>query len=361
MIKKNILKTIEKKYLEKEDIVALLQLNKDDSELLFKKTGEIKQKYVGNKVYLRGLIEYSNICVKDCYYCGIRKSNASLERYTILDEEVLEAVKFAYTEKYSSLVLQSGEISTQKYIASVTNLLCKIREITNNEMSITLSLGEQNKETLLEWKNAGAKRYLLRIETSNPELYKKIHPNNAHHNFQQRIEFIKLLREINYQVGTGVMIGLPFQTIDDLADDLIFFRENDIDMIGMGPYLEHQDTPLYKYKNLLLSQSERFELSLKMIAILRIMMKDINIAATTAMQTLEERGREKALIAGANVVMPNITPLKYRKNYLLYDNKVCVEEAAIKCKKCIEGRIKFAGGEIAFGEYGDSPHFQNRQ
>jgi biotin synthase len=174
------------------------------------------------------------------------------------------------------------------------------------------------------------------------------------------LDTIKTLRETGYQVGTGVMIGLPFQTIEDMADDLLFFRDYDIDMIGMGPYIEHSETPLYQYKNALLPLTERFDLTLKMVAILRMMMKDINIASTTAMQAIDPTGREKALQAGANVIMPNLTPKKYRNNYLLYENKPCTDEDPVLCKNCIELRIRLAGDTVAYDEWGDSKHFHAR-
>jgi biotin synthase len=272
----------------------------------------------------------------------------------------LEAVRYAYEEKYASLVLQSGEISTPFFVDKITDMLLKIGEITHNSMGITLSLGEQNYETLQKWKNAGAQRYLLRIETSNSELYRKIHPQNQLHDFYQRLNTIKLLRDANYQVGTGVMVGLPFQTIENMAEDLLFFQELDVDMVGMGPYIEHKDTPLYQYRDSLLSLLERFNLTLKMIAILRIMMKDINIVASTAMQTMDKMGREKALLVGANIIMPNLTPRKYRGSYLLYENKPCIDEEAHQCKNCLEARMHLIGCKIGYGEWGNSKHFEKR-
>ena len=345
----------------KQDIITLLQTEGEDKAALFAKSAEVKRQYVGNKVYFRGLLEYSNICKKDCYYCGIRGSNRNTARYTMTEEEVLEAVRYAYSERYASLVIQAGEVSNSEFVHKITELLYKIKEITNNEMGVTLSLGEQSRETLLEWKETGARRYLLRIESSNPELYNKIHPQNKIHDYQARLDGIHLLRETGYQVGSGVMIGLPFQTIEHLADDLIFLRDLDIDMVGMGPYVEHQDTPLYQYRDTLLPQAHRFDLTLKMISILRIMMKDINIAATTALQAIDETGRGKALKVGANIVMPNLTPVKYRRNYLLYEDKPCVDEEAFESKASLEAQIHFAGDVIGYGEWGDSKHFQHRK
>jgi biotin synthase len=360
MISARVEKILEKPFLTKENIVYLLNTRDKDRLALFGKAREMKKDYVGNKVYFRGLIEYANDCKKNCYYCGIRAGNNRYVRYRMTDAEVLEAVMFAQKNDYASIVIQSGEQTNQAFVSKVESLLKRIKKQTEGHMHVTLSLGEQSEETYLRWFEAGAHRYLLRIEVSNPELYKKLHPNNKTHNHSRRLESLNTLRKLHYQVGTGVMIGLPFQTISDLADDLIFFRDFDVDMVGMGPFIEHVDTPLYQYKNDLLPLSERFDLSLKMVAILRILMKNINIAATTAMQAIDPQGREKALMVGANVIMPNLTPVKYRQDYLLYENKPCVDEDAEECKSCLETRIHMAGDTIAYGEWGDSQHFQER-
>lgn len=353
-------KILEKQAFSQNDIVTLLSVQGKDKEMLFKKSAEVKEKHVGKKVYFRGLIEFSNICRKDCLYCGIRKSNTGVERYNVSDEEILAAVDFALKSRYASVVLQSGELENTAFTDRVESLLKIIREQSRGQIRVTLSLGEQTAETYQRWYSAGAQRYLLRIETSNPELYKKLHPENSLHSFDQRLNCVKMLKKIGYQTGTGVMIGLPFQTLDDLANDLLFFREMEIDMVGMGPYIEHEDTPLFKFRDNLLPLKERFELSLKMVAILRIMMKDINIAATTALQAIDKMGREKAVKIGANVIMPNITPGIYRDNYLLYQNKPCTDENADDCTQCLEARIQMTGDEIAWDEWGDSRHFLNR-
>jgi biotin synthase len=343
----------------KDEIIDLLQCkDKEKNNILFKKAAKIKLENVGNKVYLRGLIEYSNVCQKNCLYCGLRNEN-NIKRYSLTEEEVVNAVIFAHKNNFASIVIQSGEVKSNSYTKKITRLLNKINEHTNGELGITLSLGEQTKNTLKEWKDIGqASRYLLRIETSNQNLYNKIHPNDKFHSFNKRLKTLNILKDLDYQVGTGVMIGLPFQTIQDLALDIFFLKENDIDMIGMGPYIEHAQTPLYsKYKNILLPLQDRFELTLKMIAIIRIMMPTINIAATTALQVIDTQGREKAILAGANIIMPNISPVKYRKNYLLYENKICIEDTADKCMNCISNRIRSVGAEIGFGEQGNSLHF----
>ncbi len=351
---------LEKPELSKEDIILLLQTDEVDRNKLYAKASEVKEKYVGRKVYFRGLIEMSNICTKNCFYCGIRSGNSNVIRYNLSDDEVLEAADFAWKNQYASIAIQTGEVENHFFVNRVTNLLHKIGNLTNNELGITLSMGEQTEETYKTWYDAGAVRYLLRIETSNQNLYKKLHPNNKDHDFETRINCLKNLRKVGYQVGTGVMIGLPFQTLEDLADDLLWMREMDVDMVGMGPYIEHADTPLYKFKDLLMPLADRFNLSLKMIALLRIIMKDINIAAPTALQAIDSLGREKGIKVGANVVMPNITPGTYRNDYLLYQNKPCVDDAADDCKKCLEARIHLTGDEIGYGEQGNSKHFITR-
>jgi biotin synthase len=351
---------LKKEIHTKDDLTRLLSADEIESRKIFEKAQQVKKEFVGKKVYFRGLIEYSNYCSKNCFYCGIRVENSRYVRYIMSDEEVLDATRYAFENNYASIVIQSGETSDKKFVSSIERLLKEIHLQTGGKLHITLSLGEQTEETYRRWFDSGAHRYLLRIEVSNPELYKKLHPNDKHHDYFTRLEALKMLRKTGFQVGTGVMIGLPFQTLPDLAEDLIFFRDFDIDMAGMGPYIEHQDTPLYQYRNELLPLRERFLLSLKMVALLRIMMKDINIAATTAMQTIDSQGREKALLAGANVIMPNLTPVKYRQNYLLYENKPFLDEEAEECKSCLEDRIFMVGDEIGYGEWGDSLHFKKR-
>lgn len=349
-----------KQEFNKQDLVQLLMSEGTDRQLIFEKAAEIKQKYVGNKVYYRGLVEYSNRCSKNCLYCGIRGGNTKVERYEVEDHEFMGAIEYAWKNNFGSVVIQTGERSDKAFVHKITSLIEQVVKMTNGELGITLSCGEQDEETYRRWFEAGAHRYLLRIEVSNPELYPRYHPNDKKHSYQDRLNCLYLLRKVGYQVGSGVMIGLPFQGYEDLADDLLFLREHDIDMVGMGPYIEHDDTPLAAYKHLLKPRLERFELALKMVAVLRIMMKDINIAATTAMQAIDPLGREKAIKVGANIIMPNLTPVKYREDYLLYDDKPCIDEDADECKRCLEARIHLAGGDIGYGEWGDSPHFKNR-
>ena len=352
---------LKKKIFTREDIISLLQSKGEDRAILFKESAEIKEKYIGKKVWFRGLIEFSNICSKNCLYCGIRKGNTNLTRYNLSDEEILAAAHFAYINHYGSIALQSGELESQFVTERIENLLHKIKDLSSGELGITLSVGEQEPYIYKKWYDAGAHRYLLRVEATSHSLYNKIHPDDSKHNFIRRLNCLKDLQDIGYQTGTGVMIGLPFQTIDDLAGDLLFMRDFNIDMCGMGPYIEHADTPLMEFAENLLPLNERFDLTLKMIAILRIMMKDINIVAATALQAIDPIGREKAVMIGANIIMPNITPGKYRDNYKLYDNKPCTDDSAEDCQSCLEARVSLADSEVIYGEWGDSKHYSERR
>lgn len=357
----DIINILEKEDFTRENIVSLLRSEGKDRTLLFKKSAEVKEKYIGKKVWFRGLIEFSNVCGKDCLYCGIRKGNKNVSRYSLSDDEILSAARFAWENKYGSIALQSGELESKSVTDRIENLLQRIKVSSNGELGITLSVGEQSPEVYKRWYDAGAHRYLLRVEATNEALYKKIHPDDSKHNFRKRLDCLKTLQDIGYQTGTGVMIGLPFQTLDDLAGDLLFMKEFDIDMCGMGPYVEHADTPLIEHTGNLLPLKERFDLTLKMIAIIRIMMKDINIVAATALQAIDPVGREKAVKIGANILMPNITPGKYRDSYKLYDNKPCTDDSAEDCQSCLEARVSLADAEVIYGEWGDSSHYSRRR
>lgn len=345
----------------REDLVRLLEVSGEERKLLFEKSAAVKNKYIGNKVWFRGLIEFSNVCSKDCLYCGIRKGNNSVARYSLTDEEILDAARFAFENRYGSIALQSGELESPAVTSRIENLLHRIKDLSDGKLGVTLSVGEQSPETYKKWFDAGAHRYLLRIEATNEKLYRKIHPDNSKHDFHRRLDCLKSLQDIGYQTGTGVMIGLPFQTTDDLAGDLMFFRDFDIDMCGMGPYIEHAETPLIKYAGDLLPLTLRFDLTLKMIAITRLMMKDINIVAATALQAIDPAGREKAIMIGANIIMPNITPGRYRDSYKLYENKPCTDDSAEDCKGCLEARVALADADIVYGEWGDSQHYEKRR
>ncbi len=356
-----IIEILQKSNFLKSDLITLLSAdNEDDHIAILKKAYSIKEKILGKKVHLRGLIELSNCCNKNCYYCGIRSGNKNLMRYSLTDEEVLECAKIAKENNFSNIVLQSGEQKSKKFTERISYLISEIKKINVPEFRITLSLGEQNPETYKKWHQLGAERYLLRIESTNEELYKKIHPNNRLHSFHERLECLKSIKNSGYQTGTGVMIGLPFQSISDLADDLLFMKNFGIDMVGMGPYLIHKDTPLSKYENKILPIDKRFKLSLRMIAILRIICPTINIVSSTALQAIDVTGREQGLLAGANILMPNITPRRQREKYLLYDNKPGTDQEAEDIIQYIKKQVENIGEKLSHEEYGDSQHYIQR-
>ncbi len=339
-MQEEITKILEKPDWNQDDLVALLQAPDEAFKIVLQRAVEVKQANVGNKTYLRGLLEFSNICAKNCFYCGIRRSNGHVDRYFMSEEDMLKRVRYALKNRFASVVLQSGERTDHTFTRQVTTLIEKIRALApNEEIGITLSLGEQSREVYREWHKAGANRYLIRIEASNRQLYENSTPTTKSTATIGALKPYTPFVKKATRPAPGVMIGLPFQTTEDLADDLLFMKNFDIDMVGMGPYIEHQDTPLYQYRHQLQSKTQRFNLSLRMVALLRIMMKDINIAATTAMQALDKMGREKAIKFGANVIMPNLTPVRYRDGYLLYEDKPCLDEEAEECQQCLEHRI----------------------
>lgn len=358
---KSIAEILGKTSLDRGDLIRVLEADEGECGPLLARAAVVKRSGVGSRVYLRGLIEYSNICSKDCLYCGIRSGNAAASRYEMTEEETLAAARLALERRFGSIVIQAGERDDAPFVARMERILRRIRALGGGALHVTLSLGEQSPDTYRRWLDAGAHRYLLRIEASSPDLYRKLHPEDPRHSQASRLEALGALREAGYQVGTGVMIGAPFQTAADLADDLLFFRDLDVDMIGMGPYIEHPDTPLYTHARELLPPRKRLELSLRMVALLRVMMPDINIAATTAMQAIDPEGRERAIRAGANVVMPNLTPARYRHDYLLYENKPCLDQEPEESVELLEARIRESGGSIAYGEWGDSGRFLARK
>jgi biotin synthase len=259
------------------------------------------------------------------------------------------------------VVLQSGERSDRNFINLIDAVIIEIKKQSRTAtlpdgLGITLSLGEQTLDVYARWRASGAHRYLLRIETTNPALFQKIHPEEQ--SFESRLRALNDLKQAGFQVGTGVMIGLPFQTVDMLADDVLFFKAMDVDMVGMGPFIPHGDTPFSKeaLAGDLLPDKTRFQLALNMIAATRIVCPDINIASTTALQAMVPNGRELGLLYGANVTMPNLTPASVRKDYQLYDGKPCLDETKTECRACLERRVNSVGREVGFDEWGDAPH-----
>lgn len=348
--------------MTRHTIIRLLSLeDHEEQKALFIRAYTLKAELLGKKVNLRGLIEFSNQCRKNCLYCGIRSGNSKVPRYSMSDEEILKVVDFARSKGLTGVVLQSGERNDVAFVNQIVALIKKIKAATDEAFRITLSLGEQSAETYQRWFEAGAQRYLLRIETSNETLYNSIHPNDGLHSFETRLKCLDSIQQAGYQTGTGVMIGLPGQTVENLADDLLFIQHKGIDMVGMGPYLEHAQTPMFEWKESRSPLLERFKLSLRMIAVLRLLMPTINIASTTALQSIIPTGREFGIRAGANVLMPNITPINYRKSYLLYENKPCLEMDADDTIENLLKRMHHLGEEVVFHDYGDSRHFVNRQ
>ncbi|MGD8451746.1 MAG: [FeFe] hydrogenase H-cluster radical SAM maturase HydE [Phycisphaerae bacterium] len=327
-------------------------------ETLWQRADDVRRRHVGPAVYLRGLIEISNHCVRSCAYCGLRAPNTSLARYRMTIDEVLTAARAAASFDYGTVVLQAGEDPqlTEKWVADL------VRRIKNElPVAVTLSLGEQNEQTLATWREAGADRYLLRFETSNRTLYDRIHPPRPGRTFD-RLALLNVLRDLGYEVGSGVMIGIPGQTFDSLADDIEWFRRLDLDMIGVGPYIAHPDTPLAQAPpEPVADQVPADELmTYKVLALARLVCPFANIPSTTALATLnKESGRELGLSRGANVVMPNATPPEYRCLYEIYPDKACLNETAECCQLCLRGRIESMERTVGTGR-GDSPNRRRR-
>lgn len=343
--------------LSHRELVALLSW--PDARELYAAAYAVKVRVSGKGVSIRGLVECGNVCEKDCRYCGIRKGNSKVHRYVMDADEIVREAEWAFKSGYGNLVLQSGEQTGAGHTEMIEAVLRRIRGFAGDSFGITLSLGEQTEETYRRWRAAGAHRYLLRIETSNPKLYATIHP--ADHLWTRRLDCLRMLRRCGYQVGSGVMAGLPGQTLDDLASDIEFFASEDIDMIGMGPYIPHPDTPLGEGIPWSAdAAARRLELGLRMIAVARLHLHDVNIASATALQALDPDGREKGLLAGANVMMPNITDVGYRANYQLYLGKPCLEEDPAASREKFERRVAAIGETIKWNARGDSPHWEKR-
>ncbi len=316
----------------KKEIIDILKDN-TQNEQLFELADIVRHNNVGDEVHLRGLIEFSNTCKCTCHYCGLRAKNKNIERYRIPPDDIIKYAKNAAELGFKTIVLQSGEDNfyTRK-------IMCKIiSEIKKLNIALTLSIGERNFEDLKAFKDAGTDRYLLRIETTDENLYKNLHPGM---DFNNRLNCLYNLQKLGYETGSGCLVGLPNQTIESLADDILFFKENNFDMIGIGPFISHPDTPLKDAPN------GNFTLSLKVMALVRILMKDINIPATTAMETLHPQGRIIALQSGANVVMPNVTASKYQNKYEIYPNKSHSGEKN-KCANCLENKILSIGRTVS--------------
>lgn len=323
--------------LLKQEYVELLEGLTDESrELLFERSRAARSQYYGNHVYIRGLVEVSNYCKNDCYYCGIRRSNQNASRYRLDEQTILECCQGGYELGFRTFVLQGGEDpwwTPQR----ITDLVRKIKA-SYPDCAVTLSLGEHNRESYEAFYQAGADRYLLRHETANDKLYQNLHP--AELSLENRKRCLWDLKEIGFQVGTGMMIGAPGQTTQCLADDLIFIQELQPHMVGIGPFLSHQDTPFAA------SENGTMEQTLDLLGIVRTMIPRILLPATTALASVDPAGREKGILAGANVIMPNLSPPKARMNYTLYDNKLNTGLEAAEGLKDLKRRMEQIGYQI---------------
>jgi len=330
--------------LTKEEFVNLLDHSTEDgSQYLFQKSREEANRYYGNNIYIRGLIEFSNYCRNDCYYCGIRRSNAKAQRYRLSKEAILSCCEEGYPLGFRTFVLQGGEdgFYDQAYFCDIIESI----RTKYPDCAITLSIGERSYEEYKAYFDAGANRFLLRHETAGYDHYKKLHPPQL--SYEKRMECLFNLKEIGYQVGTGLMVGSPFQTAEDLAEDLLFIRRLNPHMVGIGPFIPHKDTPFGNFP------PGSFHKTLFLVGLIRLMLPAALIPATTALGTIHPDGRELGILAGANVVMPNLSPLAQRKKYALYNDKICTGDEAASAILQLKRRAHKIGYEIAI-DRGDS-------
>lgn len=330
--------------LTKEEWVELIEgRNAELAEYLFALAREERHHYYDHDVYVRGLIEFTNYCKNDCLYCGIRKSNSNAKRYRLSEEDILSCCKTGYELGFRTFVLQGGEdgfYTDEKLV----HIISRIKELYP-DCALTLSIGEKSRESYQAYYDAGADRYLLRHETANAAHYAKLHPASL--SAVNRQQCLWDLKDIGYQVGTGFMVGSPYQTAEHLAEDLLFIKKLNPHMIGIGPFIPHHDTPFADEK------AGTLELTLFMLGLLRLMLPKVLLPATTALGTIHPKGRELGIQAGANVVMPNLSPVSVRKDYSLYDNKICTGDEAAECRFCLERRMKSIGYNIVTSR-GDS-------
>lgn len=337
-MKKLIEKLYKNKVLKPKEFKELIGNRSPElAEYLFEKARELRIENYGDDVYIRGLIEFTNYCKNDCYYCGIRRSNSNAERYRLTKEQILQCCEVGYKLGFRTYVLQGGE---DGYYTD-ERMIDIIQSIKQNhpDSAITLSLGEKSYETYKAFFDAGADRYLLRHETANEEHYGRLHPNQM--SLQNRKQCLYHLKEIGYQVGCGFMVGSPYQTTDCLVEDLLFIKELNPHMVGIGPFIPHHDTPFAD------KEAGTLELTLFLLGIIRLMLPSVLLPATTALGTINPRGRELGILAGANVVMPNLSPTDVREKYLLYDNKICTGDEAAECRYCMQKRMESIGYHVA--------------
>ena len=330
--------------LSPEELRLLLtDASPEEREYLHRAAREVARVHFGNGVFVRGLIEISNYCRNDCRYCGIRRSNRLAERYRLTPETVLACCEEGYRLGFRTFVLQSGEDPALND-ELLTGLIREMRRRWP-DCAITLSIGEKSKESYQAYFDAGADRYLLRHETYNHEHYRQLHPSNLSPVHRQQC--LRNLKDIGYQVGCGFMVGSPYQTAEYLAEDMLFMKELNPHMIGIGPFIPHHDTPFAG------EAAGTLELTLYMLGLIRLMIPKVLLPATTALGTIHPKGRELGILAGANVVMPNLSPTEVRKDYLLYDNKICTGDESAQCRHCLEMRMKSVGYQVVT-DRGDS-------
>ena len=342
--KENIEKLYTSGNLPDDGLISLITImDKEDEELIYSYAREVREKYYGKEVYLRGLIEFSNYCKNDCKYCGIRRSNENASRYRLSTEEILECCDKGYALGFRTFVLQSGEdlFYTNEKICDIVSRI----KANHPDCAVTLSIGEKTREEYQAYFDAGADRYLLREETSNPIHYGKLHPPEL--SIKNRKQCLYDLKDIGYQVGCGIMVGSPYQTPENIVEDLRFMQDLKPHMIGIGPFIHHKDTPFRDMPDGTLKDT------LHLLAILRLMFPHILLPATTALGTIHPLGRELGIKAGANVVMPNLSPRGVRGKYLLYDGKICTGDEAAECRSCMERRIASTGYQVVVsrGDY----------
>ena len=335
---KNIIDKLEKNNdLTDEEFKALILTEDEEAiEYLHERARTVRESVYGKDVYLRGLIEFTNYCKNDCLYCGIRRSNKNADRYRLSKEEILSCAETGYKLGFRTFVLQGGEDAF--FSDEVLEDIIKELKKRYPECAVTLSVGERERESYQRLFDAGADRYLLRHETADKAHYESIHP--AELSFDHRMKCLRDLKEIGYQVGCGFMVGSPNQTPDTLLKDIKFIRDFKPEMVGIGPFIPHKDTPFAKEKE------GSVKLTLKLLSIIRLILPDVLLPSTTALGTLDPTGREKGILAGANVVMPNLSPTDVRGKYLLYDNKICTGDEAAECIRCMSLRVEKVGYRV---------------
>ena len=343
MYKELIDKLEKERTLSKKEYLTLIENRDQCRDYLTERAFAVRNRVFGNTVYIRGLIEISNYCKNDCYYCGIRRSNTNIQRYRLTPDEIINCADEGYKLGFRTFVLQGGE---DNYYSD--EMLCSvISEIKKRypDCAVTLSLGERSYLSYKALKEAGADRYLLRHETANFEHYSRLHPKEM--DFFNRLACIENLKSLGYQLGVGFMVGTPFQTLEDLADEMLYLIQIKPQMVGIGPFISHKDTPFKDF------ESGSAELTTFMLSLIRLTLPNVLLPATTALGTIEADGREKGILAGANVLMPNLSPSFAKENYILYDNKICTGDEAAQCIECLKQRISKTGCEITIsrGDY----------